>query len=344
MLQLLANAAMERGFLPDALVRRGIRRLLRQRLSECERGGESAQAEFVAALRNSPLAILPEAANEQHYELPAAFFELLLGPHRKYSSCYWPTGTENLEQAEEAALRITCEHAELADQQTILELGCGWGSLTLWMAEHYPGARITAVSNSHSQRAYITAQAEARGLRNIQVITADINDFAPPAAAGKFDRVVSVEMFEHLRNYSLLFQRIAHWLKPNGLLFAHIFCHRRWAYEFEESGSSNWMGRYFFSGGIMPSAQLLQQFDHDLEFVRLWPWNGGHYQNTAEAWLANMDASRSEILALFAQCYSPRTSRMWFQRWRIFLLAVSELFGYAGGEEWFVTHSQFRPR
>jgi cyclopropane-fatty-acyl-phospholipid synthase len=330
--------AVERGWIPDVWTRAAIRRLCRERLHDETDSADAARqrAAFLETLRRGPIAPLPEKANEQHYELPPEFFGFVLGPRRKYSCCYFADRETSLTEAEEAALAITCERAQLADGQQVLELGCGWGSLTLWMAERYPNSRITAVSNSAPQRLYIEAQAAERGLSNVAVITADMNDFA--AEAGRFDRVVSVEMFEHMRNYEQLLSRIAGWLRPDGKLFVHIFCHRERCYPFETEGAGNWMGRHFFSGGIMPSADLLQQFNRDLTVVRQQVCNGDHYRRTAEAWLQLIDAHRDDVLRLFRRDSSEAEARRRFHRWRVFFLAVAELFGYDGGDQWFVSH------
>ena len=332
---------VERGWIPDFLTRAAIRRLCRQRLRDCggrncETDRESLEA-FLAAMRSGPVAPVPERANEQHYEVPAEFFSLVLGPHRKYSCCLW-NGAQTLEEAEADSLAETCRRAELVDGQDVLELGCGWGSLSLWMAARYPRSRITAVSNSRPQREYIEAEARARGLGNLVVLTEDMNRFAAP---GTYDRVVSVEMFEHMRNYSLLLNRIATWLRPGGKLFVHIFCHRFFAYPFEIDGEDNWMGKWFFTGGIMPSDDLLARFQDDLRLERQWRWNGVHYQRTADAWLANIDQRRDQVLPVLRAAYGERESERWFNRWRMFFLAVSELFGFRKGEEWFVGHYRF---
>ncbi len=336
---------IERGLMPDAITRFAIRRLCRQRLSLAHntRGSQTASggSAFVDSMRSGPIAPVPEKANEQHYELPPEFFALVLGPHRKYSSCYFASEQTNLAEAEEAALMQTCAHAGLADGQDILELGCGWGSLSLWMAKRYRNSRITAVSNSAPQRRFIEAMASSRGLTNLHVITADMNHFTPPVSNvrdGKFDRVVSVEMFEHMRNYEELLGRIADWLRPAGKLFVHIFCHRESTYPFEVEGAANWMGRYFFTGGIMPSVNLLRKFDRDLCVEDQWTWDGRHYQRTCEAWLANLDAHRPDALEILASTYGRSYAHRWLNRWRTFFLSGSELFGYAGGGEWFVAH------
>jgi cyclopropane-fatty-acyl-phospholipid synthase len=284
--------------------------------------------------------LLPEKANEQHYEVPAAFFGAVLGSHRKYSSCLWSHGVATLSQAETAALHATCERAGLVDGQDVLELGCGWGSLTLWMAERYRGSVVTALSNSNSQRRYIEAQAQQRGLSNVRVIAGDFNDFDTDA---RFDRVVSVEMFEHLRNWPLAFSRVAGWLRPGGKFFMHVFAHRGSPYAFVERDSSDWMSRHFFSGGMMPSDDLALQFQDDLRLLRRWRWDGTHYQRTSEAWLRNMDENRAELWPLFENTYGA-DANAWWMRWRLFFMSVAELFGFEGGQQWWVSHYLFERR
>ncbi len=332
----------EQGRLPDPLLRLGIRRLLRQRLEELSDGDPQATAEhtraFLRSLAQAELAPLPELANEQHYEVPAAFFEAVLGPHRKYSACLWDDGVRTLAEAEAAALAQTCARAELADGQKVLELGCGWGSLSLWMAERYPASRITAVSNSHSQRAFIEEQARRRGLANLQVLTQDINRFD---AHQRFDRIVSVEMFEHLRNWPRAFARVARWLEADGRFFMHVFAHRGAPYAFEVRDASDWMSRHFFSGGMMPSDDLALRCQDDLRVLEHWRWSGTHYQRTACAWLANMDRQREQIMPLLALTYGADEAPLWWNRWRLFFLAVEELFGHAGGRQWWVSHYLF---
>jgi cyclopropane-fatty-acyl-phospholipid synthase len=336
---------VEQGLVPDRVVRLGIRRLLRDRLAEmhvadAQAAEEAAQA-FVEALRRAPVALVPEKANEQHYEVPADFFAHVLGPHRKYSGCHWGEGVQTLAQAEGDALRLTCERAGLRDGQDVLELGCGWGSLSLWMAEHHRGSRITAVSNSHSQRHHIERQARARGLHNLRVLTCDINRF--DAGEGRFDRVVSVEMFEHLRNWPEAFARVARWLKDDGRFFMHVFAHRGAPYAFVERDETDWMSRHFFSGGMMPSDDLALRFQDDLRLERRWRWDGTHYQKTAEAWLRNMDASRDTLATTMADTYGAE-AEVWWQRWRLFFMSVAELFGHDGGQQWWVSHYLFSKR
>lgn len=333
----------ESGWIPDGLVRLAIRRLCAGRLA-LERGRDEEAdwrrfEERIAMLRRSAIALHPEAANRQHYELPARFFELCLGPRLKYSACLFSTGRESLAQAEEAMLALTCDRAELADGQTILELGCGWGSLTLWMAERYPRARILAVSNSRSQRAFIEARCREHGLRNVEVITADVNHLELDSDA--FDRCVSVEMFEHVRNYERLMARIASWLKPGGKLFVHIFCHRRYHYPFEDERGDDWMSRHFFTGGLMPATETLLWFQNGLRIEDRWLLSGRHYQRTAEAWLRNQDRHRQAVLDLFTEQYGPLEAKRWFQRWRLFWMACAELFGFRGGREWGIAHYRF---
>ncbi len=334
---------VERGLVPDLVIRAGIRSLCRKRLQE-EQAADVALADLRFALllnqlRSSPIAIETQAANEQHYEVPTEFFKHCLGEHLKYSCCYYPNGDESLDQAEAKMLDIYCERAELADGQTILELGCGWGSLTLWMASRYPNARITAVSNSATQKLHIEATAARRGLTNVHVITADVSTLALPTE--QFDRVVSVEMFEHVRNYRSLMQNISSWLKPDGKLFVHIFCHRTLMYPFETGADDDWMGRYFFTGGLMPAADTLLHFQEHLRLDQRWLLDGTHYQRTANQWLLNHDQKQSEILPLLREVYGEADYKVWNQRWRTFWMACAELFGLEGGQQWLVGHYLF---
>ena len=332
----------ESGLIPDAVIRRGIRRMLQKRLEAIQaediEHASLAERTFVEHMDQAPIALVPELANEQHYEVPAEFFSLVLGEHRKYSCCYWDDGVQNLDAAERAGLELTCERAEIEDGLRVLDLGCGWGSLSLYIAENYPNCRVSAVSNSQSQHDYITRVAEQRGLSNIDVTVADMNDFAP---AGTFDRVVSVEMFEHMRNYRALFRRISRWLEPDGRFFMHIFVHRSTPYEFVDQGSADWMSRHFFSGGIMPSDALPLHFQDDLAIAGHWRWNGAHYGKTANAWLANMDARRADVVPVLAATYGDDSAK-WWMRWRMFFMACAELFDYKDGTEWYVGHYLFR--
>ena len=336
---------IERGRVPDRVVRAGIRRLLRARLAELQDGGAAAAAErtqaFVETLRGAELAPMPHRANAQHYELPAEFFGEILGPHRKYSCSFWPEGVHRLDDAETAALEATCARAGLADGQRVLELGCGWGSLSLWMAARYPGAQITALSNSHSQRQYIQAQARTRNLRNLRVVTEDINVFDTDA---RFDRIVSVEMFEHLRNWPGAFSVLARWLRPQGRFFLHVFAHAGAPYAFVDRDESDWMSRHFFSGGMMPSDDLALHCQDDLRLLQRWRWDGRHYQRTAQAWLQRMDARRDALLPLLARTYGRTDARLWWNRWRLFFMAVAELFGFDDGQRWWVSHYLFERR
>jgi len=329
----------ERTPLPDVVIRAAIWALCRRTARTLAGGSDATDAAFALRMAERDIAEEVGAANTQHYEVPAAFFAQVLGPHRKYSSCFYRRPDTTLPQAEEDALRQTVERAGLADGQSILELGCGWGSLTLFMAREFPRARIVAVSNSRSQRALIEAQAASRGLRNLQVITADMNDFAPQQS---FDRIVSVEMFEHMMNWRALLGRARSWLQPDGRLFMHIFTHRSGAYLFDRADRADWIAQHFFTGGVMPSHRLIRQYGDLFTVENEWRWSGVHYQQTALDWLANFDDNPQAIEEILRPVYGADT-RLWMRRWRWFFLATAGLFGHDGGHEWGVSHYLLRP-
>ena len=337
-MKLLMDLA-ERGLLADGVVRFGIRRLLAGRLAELEAGGEAARRQrleaFVATMASSPVALPAGAANRQHYELPAELFRLVLGPRLKYSACWWPEGVATLAEAEEATLALTVERAGIEDGMTVLDLGCGWGSLSLWVAEKHPTCQVLAVSNSRLQREHILARAAERGLLgNLSVITADVADLA---LGLRFDRVVSVEMFEHLRNWRAMLDRVADWLEPGGAMLLHVFCHRRAAYPYEVRDASDWMTEHFFTGGMMPSADLPHRLGARLGVAEEWRLDGRDYSRTLDAWLGNLDHHRDAVRAVLAEAHGDDAER-WLERWRLFFMACSELFAWDDGREWLVGH------
>jgi cyclopropane-fatty-acyl-phospholipid synthase len=342
----LVERLIDSGRVPEPLLRRGIRAICALRLRE-QRGSVAEQqerlAELVAQLSSSEIAIETEAANRQHYEVPAGFFQRTLGPHLKYSSCYWPPGVETLEDAEGAMLELTAERAELdaPGVRRVLDLGCGWGSFSLWAAARYPGVEVWGVSNSRSQRQFIEEQARRRGLTNLRVVTADVRALELPQ---QFDRVVSVEMFEHMRNYRALLAKVASWMAPGGKLFVHVFAHRQYAYPFDSHGASDWMAREFFSGGLMPSTSLLHHFQDHVRIEREWHLDGTHYARTADAWHENLIAGWDEVVGLFSRSEGQREAEARAHRWRVFYLACSEMFGYRRGSEWVVAHYRFCKR
>ncbi len=337
-----ATTLAETGLVPDFLIRPGIRRMVQERLREIRRRDAThpqAELDWVETLRVSPVALVPDLANEQHYEVEAEFFRQVLGPRLKYSCALFEEGTHDLGDAEVRMLDLSCARAGVEDGMRILDLGCGWGSLSIHLAERFPRARITGVSNSKGQREFVLGRAAERGLSNLEVVTADVNHFSPH---GRFDRVMSIEMFEHVRNYAELLRRIATWLEPEGRLFVHIFSHRRHSYPYEDRGDGDWMARHFFSGGQMPSHDLLSRFDDDLQVEEQWRIDGTHYARTAEAWLRNLDERRAAARAALARTYGNEAG-LWLRRWRLFFLGCAGLFGHANGSEWGVSHYRFAP-
>ncbi|MEQ1946967.1 MAG: cyclopropane-fatty-acyl-phospholipid synthase family protein [Bryobacteraceae bacterium] len=332
---------VERDLVPDFLLRAGIRRLLTDRLREEYKGEPERQQEhlmrYIAQLKASPIAIDTRAANEQHYEVPAEFYARVLGQHRKYSCCYFAEG-DTLDAAERRMLDLTADRARIEDGHSILDMGCGWGAFSLYAAARFPNSRVVGLSNSNSQREYIEQQARERGLDNLKIVTADINDFE---AGEQFDRIVSVEMMEHVRNYQLLLAKVSTWMRPDAFFFVHIFTHHRFAYPFEVRDASDWMAQHFFTGGQMPSDGLLLYFQDDVKLRNHWVVNGQQYQKTAEEWLRNMDRQRPELLQLFSRIYGGADALKWFVRWRIFFMACAELWGHRGGTEWVVSHYLF---
>ena len=341
MIKLLIKLA-EKGILPDFFIRLGISKLCGQRLTDANdlslKAREERHQKWVDILMESPIALVPEKANEQHYEVPPRLFELVLGAKLKYSSGYWPQGTSTLDDSEVEMLKLTSKRAALSDGQEVLELGCGWGSLTFHMALTYPNSKITAVSNSNDQRQYIEKKCDKLKIKNIKVITADMNDFSSEKT---FDRVVSIEMFEHMRNYDELLKRVSEWLKKDGKLFVHIFSHKEIAYPFEDKGEGDWMAREFFSGGQMPSHKLLTCFSSRMKIEKDWRVEGTHYEKTSLAWLNKMDENKKEVLKLFEKTYGKNEASTWFQRWRIFFMSCEVLFGFNKGSEWGVSHYLF---
>ena len=339
------DTLLEKEIVPDFLIRRQIRGLLKERLKEQHQPDAGSLEKQIRSLVNelsaSPIAINTVDANEQHYEVPTAFYKHVLGPHMKYSGGWWEDGAEDLQRSEFEMLKLTCERAQIKEGQMILELGCGWGSLSLFMAENFSTSLVTGVSNSTTQKEYIDAQAKKRGITNLHIITADINSFD---IEQKFDRVVSVEMFEHMRNYKLLLQRISGWLRDNGKLFVHIFTHHKYAYKFEVKDNSDWMSKYFFTGGIMPSNDLLFYFNEDLVKENQWLVNGINYNRTSEAWLENMDKNREAIIPIMVATYGKEKAMLWFAYWRIFFMACAELWGYNLGDEWMISHYLFKKK
>ena len=339
-MSLLINA-VENGLLPNFILRMGIRNLLRKRLDEIQENFNFHKEGIIEKLDEVPMTIEVDTANKQHYELPAKFFTYVLGKNLKYSCSLYSKAVTSLDEAEDAMLNLYCDRAQLKDGMQILELGCSWGSLTLFMARKFPNSQITAVSNSKSQCQFIEKNMKAEGIVNVKVITTDIKDFD---IEEQFDRVISIEMFEHVRNYKSLFQNIKKWLKDDGKLFVHIFCHKEATYFFETEGDDNWMGRYFFTGGIMPSFDLFEKIQDDLNLLEKWKVNGFHYQKTSEAWFLKMLENKDQIMQIMKETYGNSEAHRWFNRWRIFFASCAELFGYDNGEEWFVGHYFFEKK
>ncbi|HSD64739.1 MAG TPA: cyclopropane-fatty-acyl-phospholipid synthase family protein [Ignavibacteriaceae bacterium] len=339
----MIESLLTKNLLPDPLIRFGIRKLLKERLKEEKKQSAEAQQDhlmkLISMLKESPIAVNTANANEQHYEVPTSFYRKVLGKNLKYSCGFWEEGDNNLDESERKMLELTCRRAGIKDGDEILELGCGWGSLTLFMAEKFHGCRITAVSNSRTQKEYIDSESSRRGLKNVTVITADMNTFVIDK---KYDRIVSVEMFEHMRNYAALFNNIHGLLKPGGELFIHIFTHREYSYLFEVKNETDWMAKYFFTGGIMPGNNLLFYFSGNFEVKNHWIINGRHYEKTSNAWLKNMDRNKDSILKLFSETYGGKNKIKWWVYWRVFFMSCAELWGYKNGEEWMVSHYLFK--
>jgi cyclopropane-fatty-acyl-phospholipid synthase len=339
---------LETGLVPDLLVRFGIRRLLSQRLREGrgvnQEDQQRAVMDWVAELRRSKVAVETDAANEQHYEVPAVFYEHVLGPRLKYSSGLWGPGTSTLAEAEIAMLQLVEQRAGIEDGMDILDLGCGWGSLSLWLAERFPNANIVGLSNSASQREFIMGRAKQRGLGNLDIVTRNATSFDGSEFEGRFDRVCSIEMMEHVRNYDSLLAAVARTMRADARFFVHIFTHRDFAYPYDDQGGQRgWMARHFFTGGQMPSDHLLLYFQDRLKIEEHWRVDGTHYGKTADAWLDNMDQAHDVLRPAFDAMYGKDAKQMWVY-WRVFFMACAELWNYAKGSEWFVSHYLFSRR
>ena len=337
MMRIATNLA-ELGYLPEPLLRFGIQKEIKDRLKTIYTEGNS-RGSLQKQLVGAPIAVDQEKANEQHYEVPSSFFNLVLGKNKKYSCCYWPEAIGSLSQAEDASLEQVVSRAEIKDGMRICELGCGWGSLSIRLAKSFPNSEILALSNSNSQRQYIESQSDKLGLKNLKVLTGDVADFKPQ---GLFDRVVSIEMFEHVRNHQELLSRISSWMNEDARLFVHVFCHKKYTYLFESQASQSWLGHYFFTGGMMPSQDLLSSYQSGLSLLKKWDVSGVHYAKTANAWLRNLEQNKKEVVEIFKNTYGLESCIRWFNRWRLFFLACEELFAFDEGKEWFVSHYLFR--
>jgi cyclopropane-fatty-acyl-phospholipid synthase len=335
---MMINKAISSGLVPDTLIRSGIQHFIKKRIKEdiglTVKEREQKRVSFIEQMKKSPVAVETDLANDQHYCLPTEFFELVLGANLKYSCCHWDESND-LDSAEVEMLKITISRAEIKDGMKILELGCGWGAITLTMAKMFPNSEILAISNSPSQKDFILNKAKKLGLKNVSV---EIHNVAKLELTQQFDRVISVEMFEHMRNYPVLLERISKWLTPEGKMFIHIFVHRDVPYLYEVKDESDWMSKYFFSGGIMPSSHLLHYFSDHLKVENYWAVDGEHYQKTARAWLENMDAKKEAIFNVLKNHYGPSEYKKWFQYWRIFFMSCEELWKYENGNQWFVGH------
>ena len=337
------NAALnivEAGWVPDVLTRLGIRNLLQKRLANAQ-AFPDRKASLIQKMSQGPLAVASATANQQHYELPANFFKLMLGESMKYSCALYSDGVSTLEEAETAMLNLTINRAGITDGMQILELGCGWGSLTLAMAKKFRKSQILAISNSRDQKLFIDEKAKQNGITNITIMTEDMNNLV---ISEKFDRIVSVEMFEHMRNYRELFSRIASWLAPEGRLFFHVFCHRNTPYFFSDDSDADWMARHFFTGGVMPSADLPMRIESSLQLDQLWRVNGTNYSHTCRDWLRNLDNNQEKALDILERSDNPTPANIQFNRWRMFVMACQEMFGFRQGQEWFVSHYLFKPK
>ena len=333
------NTLLSRGLIPDFLLRRGVRSQGKQRLAMMVKGNLSNDYEkFLKEASSGEIAVHTDDANNQHYEVDSEFFQYCLGKNLKYSSCYWDENTSSLDQAEDNMLELYCKRADVKDGMDILDIGCGWGSLSLFLANKYPNANITGISNSSSQKLFIDKEASKRNLRNLKIITSDINDFK---SSKKFDRIISIEMFEHTKNSKKLLDSIDSWLNPKGCFFMHDFAHKNNPYYFDKDQNNAWMAKYFFTGGMMPNHNLFRDLESNLNYQKSWMLSGTHYEKTSNAWLNKMDHNREKILTLFKENSDIKTAKRNFHFWRLFFIACAEIFGYANGSEWCVSHHLF---